>query len=58
MEVLNKSRLSHSLSSLGNIVFHTMGPKLLNDLSPSFTVFTFGREKVLPDLVALSTYTE
>ena len=53
MALLNFSRLSHSFILFGNI-FHTIGPKLLKDLSPLFTVFTLGRENEVPDLVDLS----
>ena len=35
-------------------MFHTIGPKLLKDLSPLFTVSTLGREKEEPDLVDLT----
>ena len=53
MECLNRSRLWHFLRLSGSIVFQTIGPKLLNDLSPLLTVFTFGRKNDVPDLVSL-----
>ena len=53
MELLNFSRLSHSFRLLGSILFHTIGPKLLKDLSPLFTVSTFGLVNDVPDLVSL-----
>ena len=53
MELLNFSRLSHSFRLLGSILFHTIGPKLLKDLSPLFTVSTFGLINEVPDLVSL-----
>ena len=54
IEFLNSSRLMHSLSLSGSIVFQTMGPKLRNDLSPFLTDSTLGLAKVSPDLVPFS----
>ena len=58
IKLLNFSRLSQCFRLLGNISFHTMGPKFLKDLSPLFTVFTFGRKNELPDLVFFINFTE
>ena len=35
------------------MVFHTMGPKLLKDLSPHLVELTLGLKKDVPDLVSL-----
>ena len=51
MEDLNSSRLEHCFNFSGNIVFHTIGPKLRRDLSPFLTESTLGLTKVSPDLV-------
>ena len=45
IDSLNFSRLSHNLIWSGSIWFQTMGPKLLNEFSPLFTVLTFGLQK-------------
>ena len=34
-------------------MFHTMGPKLLRDLSPHLAVLTLGLKNDVPDLVSL-----
>ena len=53
MSTFKASRLTDPLRCSGNIVFQTIGPNVLNDLSPHFKDLDFSTANLSPALVSL-----